>query len=173
MQHLAKVLFNSASNPDQSADLLRILLTFLAKEKSQHSKPEPSMIINLHWGDFVALGGYFVVIIGIGIWSSCQNRGSVDGYFVARRTMHFIPVGCWCTRTVPRRSRLMFLDYQGGRLPVCQQHWQRSFHRSGRIRSCIGHRNCRFRAERSLRSRGARLDFHPSLHQVSDPTLVA
>lgn len=27
------------------------------------------------------------------IKSSLKNRGSVDGYFLARRTMHFIPVG--------------------------------------------------------------------------------
>lgn len=46
----------------------------------------------LHWGDFLALGLYFVIVIGIGIWSSCQNRGSADGYFVARRSMGFIPV---------------------------------------------------------------------------------
>lgn len=50
------------------------------------------MALSLEWGDFLALGGYFVVIIGIGVWSSCQNRGSVDGYFLARRTMNFVPV---------------------------------------------------------------------------------
>jgi uncharacterized sodium:solute symporter family permease YidK len=77
------------------------------------------MNVQLHWLDFVALIGYFGVVIGFGIWvcyvlcmcgrlqvfcfifvtsttikkSSCQNRGSVDGYFLARRSMHFIPVG--------------------------------------------------------------------------------
>lgn len=51
------------------------------------------MSVYLQVGDYLALVGYFVVVIGIGVWSSCQNRGSVDGYFLARRSMHFIPVG--------------------------------------------------------------------------------
>lgn len=51
------------------------------------------MLVNLHWADFLAIGIYFAVVIGIGIWSSCQNRGSSDGYFLARRSMHFIPIG--------------------------------------------------------------------------------
>lgn len=28
----------------------------------------------LHWGDFVALVGYFAVVIGIGIWVYILNR---------------------------------------------------------------------------------------------------
>ncbi len=48
--------------------------------------------MSLHWADFLAIGLYFAIVIGIGFWSSCQNRGSVDGYFLARRSMHFIPV---------------------------------------------------------------------------------
>ncbi len=48
--------------------------------------------MSLHWADFLAIGLYFLIVIGIGFWSSFQNRGSVDGYFLARRSMHFIPV---------------------------------------------------------------------------------
>ena len=46
----------------------------------------------LHWADILALVLYFFIVIGIGVWSSCQNRGSADGYFLARRSMNFIPV---------------------------------------------------------------------------------
>lgn len=49
--------------------------------------------MNLHWADFLAIGVYFAVVIGIGFWSSCQNRGSAQGYFLARRSMNFIPIG--------------------------------------------------------------------------------
>jgi Na+/proline symporter len=47
----------------------------------------------LHWADYLALAVYFGLVIGFGIWSSCQNRGSISGYFLAGRSMHFIPVG--------------------------------------------------------------------------------
>ncbi|KAF6018211.1 SLC5A9 [Bugula neritina] len=43
--------------------------------------------------DFVVIAAYFVAIIGVGIWSSCRNRGSTKGYFLAGRSMHWIPVG--------------------------------------------------------------------------------
>ena len=48
---------------------------------------------SLHWGDILTIIVYFIIIIGIGIWSSFKNRGSVDGFFIARRSIHFIPVG--------------------------------------------------------------------------------
>nr|ARQ84971.1 sodium:glucose cotransporter 1-like protein [Tridacna squamosa] len=48
---------------------------------------------NLHWGDVLVILGYFAAVILVGIWSSCRNRGSVGGYFLAGRSMHWIPVG--------------------------------------------------------------------------------
>ncbi|CAF1402783.1 unnamed protein product [Adineta ricciae] len=47
----------------------------------------------LHWSDILVLLLYFLLILGFGVWSSCKNRGSVGGYFLAGRSMHFIPVG--------------------------------------------------------------------------------
>ncbi|CAF3936237.1 unnamed protein product [Rotaria magnacalcarata] len=47
----------------------------------------------LHWSDVLVLLLYFLLILGFGVWSSCKNRGSVGGYFLAGRSMHFIPVG--------------------------------------------------------------------------------
>ncbi|CAF1014490.1 unnamed protein product [Adineta ricciae] len=52
---------------------------------------------SLHWADILVLVIYFAVVIGFGVWvtevSSCKNRGSVGGYFLAGRTMTFLPVG--------------------------------------------------------------------------------
>jgi uncharacterized sodium:solute symporter family permease YidK len=66
----------------------------------------------LELGDYMSLLSYFVIVIGFGIWSSLKNRGSVQGYFatfkgskinfnisfikgyfLAGRSMHWIPVG--------------------------------------------------------------------------------
>lgn len=47
----------------------------------------------LHIGDVFVILGYFAAVIATGIWSSCRNRGSVSGYFLAGRSMHWIPVG--------------------------------------------------------------------------------
>ncbi|KAF6035499.1 SLC5A9 [Bugula neritina] len=47
----------------------------------------------LHWSDYIVLIAYFVIVIGVGIWSSCLNRGSVGGYFLAGRNMHWVLVG--------------------------------------------------------------------------------
>ncbi|KAL8605120.1 hypothetical protein ACOMHN_018921 [Nucella lapillus] len=47
----------------------------------------------LHWGDILVIIGYFVAVISVGIISSCRNRGSIGGYFLAGRSMHWIPVG--------------------------------------------------------------------------------
>ncbi|CAG2239787.1 Solute carrier family 5 member 4,Sodium/nucleoside cotransporter,Sodium/myo-inositol cotransporter,Sodium/glucose cotransporter 5,Solute carrier family 5 member 4A,Sodium/glucose cotransporter 4,Sodium/glucose cotransporter 2,Sodium/glucose cotransporter 1,Sodium/myo-inositol cotransporter 2 [Mytilus edulis] len=47
----------------------------------------------LHWGDILVVIGYFIAVIIVGILSSCRNRGSVKGYFLAGRSMHWIPVG--------------------------------------------------------------------------------
>ncbi|KAL7675157.1 hypothetical protein ACOME3_001422 [Neoechinorhynchus agilis] len=48
---------------------------------------------SLHWSDILILVLYFLVVIGFGIWSSCQNRGSLGGYFLAGRNMNFVLVG--------------------------------------------------------------------------------
>ncbi|BFZ17588.1 hypothetical protein BsWGS_20627 [Bradybaena similaris] len=47
----------------------------------------------LHYGDWIVIAAYFVSVILVGILSSCRNRGSVGGYFLAGRSMHWIPVG--------------------------------------------------------------------------------
>jgi Na+/proline symporter len=47
---------------------------------------------NLTWIDIVAIIAYFILVIGFGIWSSFKNRGSVSGYFLAGRSMTFVPV---------------------------------------------------------------------------------
>ncbi|KAF6019352.1 SLC5A9 [Bugula neritina] len=47
----------------------------------------------LHWSDYLVLAIYFVIVIAVGIWSSCLNRGSVKGYFLAGGNMHWILVG--------------------------------------------------------------------------------
>ncbi|CAG5127310.1 unnamed protein product, partial [Candidula unifasciata] len=47
----------------------------------------------LHYGDWIVIAAYFVSVILVGIFSSCKNRGSVGGYFLAGRSMNWIPVG--------------------------------------------------------------------------------
>ncbi|XP_053502974.1 sodium/glucose cotransporter 2 [Ictalurus furcatus] len=44
--------------------------------------------------DIAVIIGYFVIVIGVGIWSMFRtNRGTVGGYFLAGRTMVWWPVG--------------------------------------------------------------------------------
>ncbi|KAF4085823.1 hypothetical protein AMELA_G00099460 [Ameiurus melas] len=44
--------------------------------------------------DIIVIIGYFVIVIGVGIWSMFRtNRGTVGGYFLAGRTMVWWPVG--------------------------------------------------------------------------------
>ncbi|TKS81426.1 Sodium/glucose cotransporter 2 [Collichthys lucidus] len=44
--------------------------------------------------DIAIIVGYFVMVIGVGIWSMFRtNRGTVGGYFLAGRTMTWWPVG--------------------------------------------------------------------------------
>ena len=48
---------------------------------------------NLHWVDFAVIIGYFGAVIAVGIISSMKSkRDSVSGYFLASRSMHWIPV---------------------------------------------------------------------------------
>ncbi|PAA77922.1 hypothetical protein BOX15_Mlig031467g2, partial [Macrostomum lignano] len=43
--------------------------------------------------DIIVVVLFFSAVIAVGLWSSCRNRGSVGGYFLAGRSMHWIPVG--------------------------------------------------------------------------------
>eukprot|EP00096_Caligus_rogercresseyi_P015088 TRINITY_DN7542_c0_g1_i1.p1 TRINITY_DN7542_c0_g1~~TRINITY_DN7542_c0_g1_i1.p1 ORF type:complete len:648 (-),score=58.65 TRINITY_DN7542_c0_g1_i1:160-2103(-) len=57
-------------------------------------EPELKTQSNLHWADVLVIVLYFVQVISVGIWASCRSKGStVSGYFLASRTMHWIPVG--------------------------------------------------------------------------------
>jgi Na+/pantothenate symporter len=49
----------------------------------------------LHWLDYLSLTAYFVAVVGFGIWTIIpkSNRDNVGGYFLASKTMHFIPLG--------------------------------------------------------------------------------
>ncbi|KAL5968278.1 Sodium/glucose cotransporter 1 [Taenia solium] len=47
----------------------------------------------LDGADIGVIVAYFVVVFAVGIWSSLRNRGSVGGYFLAGRSMTWIPVG--------------------------------------------------------------------------------
>ncbi|XP_064617111.1 sodium/myo-inositol cotransporter 2-like [Liolophura sinensis] len=47
-----------------------------------------------HWGDIAVVASYFVFVLMVGLWSLWRpNRGSVQGYFLAGRSMHWFPVG--------------------------------------------------------------------------------
>ncbi|XP_022248089.1 sodium/glucose cotransporter 4-like [Limulus polyphemus] len=48
----------------------------------------------LHPGDIAVIVGYFIGVLFVGLWSSKKSkRDSVQGYFMASRSMHWIPVG--------------------------------------------------------------------------------
>ncbi|GFY70040.1 hypothetical protein TNIN_495471 [Trichonephila inaurata madagascariensis] len=48
----------------------------------------------LFWEDAVVIALYFVMVLAVGAWSSFRSkRDSVSGYFLASRSMHWIPVG--------------------------------------------------------------------------------
>ncbi|XP_035219556.1 sodium/glucose cotransporter 5-like [Stegodyphus dumicola] len=48
----------------------------------------------LYWEDAVVIAVYFAMILAVGAWSSYRSkRNSVSGYFLASRSMHWIPVG--------------------------------------------------------------------------------
>ena len=62
----------------------------VARRPSSPSSMEGS---NLHWVDFAVIIGYFGAVIAVGIISSMKSkRDSVAGYFLASRSMHWIPV---------------------------------------------------------------------------------
>ncbi|KAK6172752.1 hypothetical protein SNE40_016348 [Patella caerulea] len=46
-------------------------------------------------GDYLTIAGYFLLVLAVGLWSSCRpHRDSAAGYFLAGKDMHWIPVGC-------------------------------------------------------------------------------
>ncbi|XP_054712565.1 sodium/mannose cotransporter SLC5A10-like [Uloborus diversus] len=48
----------------------------------------------LYWPDALVIAFYFVAVLGVGLWSSLHSkRDSVSGYFLASRSMHWVPVG--------------------------------------------------------------------------------
>ncbi|KAK7072617.1 hypothetical protein SK128_003467 [Halocaridina rubra] len=48
----------------------------------------------LDWPDLIVIVAYFIFVLAVGLWSSRRSqRGSVTGYFLASRNMHWIPVG--------------------------------------------------------------------------------
>ncbi|XP_052077864.1 sodium/glucose cotransporter 4-like [Mytilus californianus] len=52
------------------------------------------MADNLDTVDYVVIGIYFIAVLCVGIWSTCRpNRGNTTGYFLAGKSMHWIPVG--------------------------------------------------------------------------------
>ncbi|CAG7730914.1 unnamed protein product [Allacma fusca] len=49
---------------------------------------------NLEIVDFVVIGVYFIFVLAVGLYSSYRSkRSSVKGYFLASRSMHWLPVG--------------------------------------------------------------------------------
>ncbi|KAF8768377.1 sodium/mannose cotransporter SLC5A10-like [Argiope bruennichi] len=48
----------------------------------------------LYWEDAVVIALYFIMVLAVGVWSSWRSkRNSISGYFLASRSMHWIPVG--------------------------------------------------------------------------------
>ncbi|XP_041663603.1 sodium/glucose cotransporter 2 [Cheilinus undulatus] len=56
--------------------------------------PSSNKVIINNPADICVILGYFIMVIGVGIWSMFRtNRGTVRGYFLAGRTMTWGPVG--------------------------------------------------------------------------------
>ena len=47
----------------------------------------------LEWGDFVVIAAYFCVTIAIGIWTIIKTKGTINGVFLAGRSMTWWPIG--------------------------------------------------------------------------------
>jgi len=44
--------------------------------------------------DYIVIAGYFIFVLAVGLYSSWKSkRDSIGGYFMASRSMHWIPVG--------------------------------------------------------------------------------
>lgn len=53
-----------------------------------------SNFVDLHWGDSLTLGLYFLVVVCVGIWAIIRSRkSSAQDYFLASRSMTFFPIG--------------------------------------------------------------------------------
>uniref|UniRef100_A0A8D2ZDD8 Sodium/glucose cotransporter 2 n=1 Tax=Scophthalmus maximus TaxID=52904 RepID=A0A8D2ZDD8_SCOMX len=60
---------------------------------SNEDPPSDKVTVN-NPADITVIIGYFIMVIGVGIWSMFRtNRGTVGGYFLAGRTMTWWPVG--------------------------------------------------------------------------------
>ncbi|KAJ8280248.1 hypothetical protein GJAV_G00052290 [Gymnothorax javanicus] len=67
--------------------------TILKMEHPARHGPGSKVTIN-NPADIIVIVGYFLLVIGVGIWSMYRtNRGTVGGYFLAGRTMTWWPVG--------------------------------------------------------------------------------
>ncbi|KAK3099728.1 hypothetical protein FSP39_008619 [Pinctada imbricata] len=52
------------------------------------------MAENLFWEDYLLIGIYFAIVLAVGLWSTFRpNRGNAKGYFLAGKTMHWVPIG--------------------------------------------------------------------------------
>ncbi|RWS27352.1 sodium/glucose cotransporter 4-like isoform X1, partial [Leptotrombidium deliense] len=47
----------------------------------------------LQWQDLTVIIAYFCGMFIVAFWSSRQTKGTVSGYFLASKSMHWIPVG--------------------------------------------------------------------------------
>ncbi|KAL8176585.1 UNVERIFIED_CONTAM: Sodium/nucleoside cotransporter [Gekko kuhli] len=62
------------------------------EQESQVSELQNTSIRNP--ADISVISFYFLVVIGVGLWSMCRtNRGTVGGYFLAGRNMVWWPIG--------------------------------------------------------------------------------
>ncbi|KAE8578687.1 hypothetical protein XENTR_v10023729 [Xenopus tropicalis] len=62
-------------------------------ETTSHISPKGNVAIS-NPADISVIVGYFIIIIGVGLWSMRRaNRGTVGGYFLAGRSMSWGPVG--------------------------------------------------------------------------------
>uniref|UniRef100_A0AAQ4NPX3 Sodium/glucose cotransporter 2 n=1 Tax=Gasterosteus aculeatus aculeatus TaxID=481459 RepID=A0AAQ4NPX3_GASAC len=65
----------------------------LFRFKASGAMESPKVIIS-NPADISVIVGYFVAVIGVGVWAMLRsNRGTVGGYFLAGRTMTWWPVG--------------------------------------------------------------------------------
>ncbi|CAG2111563.1 unnamed protein product, partial [Medioppia subpectinata] len=76
-----------------------LLTSFDMTADTYAATTEPSLglsdgSVHIEWPDYLVIALYFISILGVGFWSSRKSKGdSVDGYFLANRSMHWIPVG--------------------------------------------------------------------------------
>ncbi|NP_001087699.1 solute carrier family 5 (sodium/glucose cotransporter), member 2 L homeolog [Xenopus laevis] len=65
----------------------------IVPDTTSHIPPKNNVTIS-NPADISVIVGYFVIVIGVGLWSMRRaNRGTVGGYFLAGRSMSWGPVG--------------------------------------------------------------------------------